>query len=45
MMEKLDQWGRRRPSITLAAAVVLAAAATLILLSQSQAPAVLYQAF
>lgn len=45
MIDKLDRIGRRRPALTLAAAIVLAVAATLILLSHSDAPAVLYQAF
>ena len=44
-MQRLDAIGRRHPALELAFVLVLAVIATLILLSQSESPAVLYQAF
>ncbi len=45
LLQKLDAMGQRHPGLELAMVLVLAAIATLVLLSQSKGPAVLYQAF
>lgn len=44
-MNRLDQFGRRHIGLTLLLTLALAILVTVILLSQSEAPAVLYQAF
>ncbi len=40
-----NDWGRRHPSLLLWVTLLLAGMVTLLLLSSSQAPVVLYQAF
>jgi len=44
-MNKIDDFGRRHPHLTLAFTMAVAAIVTLILLGQTQAPVVLYRAF
>lgn len=45
LRQRLDAHGRRHPGQLLALTVVLAVVVTLVLLSSSEAPVVLYQAF
>jgi hypothetical protein len=44
-MKKMDDFGQRHPKLMLMFTLAVAAIVTLILLSQSEAPAILYQAF